>query len=55
MVDEIIVRCAWCGEKIGDITPVPGKQAVACKSCRNETIIIIAPNGQITVRRPIFR
>jgi phage FluMu protein Com len=55
MPDTIIVRCTWCGEKIGEIAFAPGKQSVRCPHCHELTIVVISKTGDIKIRQPYNR
>jgi hypothetical protein len=52
MADTIIVRCAYCGQKIGEITFVPGTQTVGCK-CKGITKVTIYNDGSVKTERHI--
>lgn len=47
MAETIIVRCSHCGEKIGEISYIPGKQVIGCPKCGYKTVVTIYENGQI--------
>lgn len=47
MSDTIIVRCTHCGEKIGDITFVPGTQRIGCPKCGKRTEVVISKAGSV--------
>ena len=54
MTDEIIVRCASCGEEIGRITFVEGKQILGCYSCGKKTVVDIYDDGTVNIRKKGF-
>ncbi len=51
MAETIIVRCAYCGEKIGEITFVPGSQVVGCPKCKGITKVTIYKDGSVDTDR----
>ncbi len=46
MAETIIVRCAYCGEKIGEISYVPGTQVIGCQ-CERRTDVRITADGEV--------
>jgi phage FluMu protein Com len=51
MTDTIIVRCSYCGEKIGEVTFVPGSQNVGCPKCKGVTRVIILKDGSVKMEQ----
>ncbi len=51
MAETIIVRCAHCGEKIGDITFVPGSQRIGCTKCGFSTLVKIHKDGSVVTNQ----
>ena len=47
MAETIIIRCTHCGEKIGDISYVPGEQRIGCPSCKKRTSVRIKKDGTV--------
>jgi len=54
LTDEIIVRCASCGEEIGRITFVEGQQILGCYSCGKKTLVNIYSDGTVYIRKKGF-
>lgn len=52
MADTIIVRCTHCGEKIGEITFIPGIQRIGCPKCGKRTQVEIDEEGHINTYKP---
>jgi phage FluMu protein Com len=50
MADTIIVRCYKCGEKIGEVTFIPGDQKVGCPKCGAQTDVTIKKDGSVHIR-----
>jgi phage FluMu protein Com len=53
MADTVIVRCSYCGEKIGEITFVPGSQTVGCPQCKGVTKVTISESGSVRTERHV--
>ena len=51
MADEIIIRCANCGEVIGKISYIPGSQIIGCKHCGKKTYVEIDEDGNIRTEK----
>ncbi|MCI1779247.1 MAG: hypothetical protein LKI53_04735 [Bacteroidales bacterium] len=51
MADTIIIRCTHCGEKIGEISYIPGEQFLGCPNCKKRTHVIIDSDGKLFTYR----
>jgi len=50
MSDTIIVRCAYCGNSIGEITFVKGSQTIGC-DCKGITKVTIYNDGSVETEK----
>ena len=49
MADTIDVKCGHCGNDLGSVTFVPGRQVIGCKECGNRTRVEISKSGTVEI------
>ncbi len=50
MKDKIKVKCAYCGEEIGELHNTPEKKYLGCGSCGKRTLVTINKDGTVSAK-----
>ncbi|MDD3044404.1 MAG: hypothetical protein PHF33_02945 [Candidatus Delongbacteria bacterium] len=50
MKDKIRIKCAFCGEEIGELHKTPEKKYLGCGSCGKRTLVTISKDGTVTTK-----